>query len=53
MPQDLYEILACPVCKGDIRYTKDKTALYCAQCAVTYPITDGIPVLLPPESAHA
>ena len=47
LPNELYSILACPTCKGDIIYTKDKSGLYCEKCNVTYPIKEGIPILLP------
>lgn len=49
LAKELYDILACPVCKGDITYTKDKTALLCKKCKVEYPIKEGIPIMLPPE----
>lgn len=54
MPKDpiskeLYDILACPVDKADLKYTKDKTGLKCAKCGYVYPIKEGIPVLLSPE----
>jgi uncharacterized protein YbaR (Trm112 family) len=51
------EILACPLCKGDLKLTVEeedekevvKGSLYCESCSVTYPIEDTIPNLLPPE----
>ena len=49
LAKELYDILACPVCKGDIAYTKDKTALLCKKCKIEYPIKEGIPIMLPPE----
>lgn len=49
IPKELFDILACPVCKADLSYNKDKTALVCAKCKNTYPIKEGIPVLLPPD----
>ncbi|MGI0132418.1 MAG: methytransferase partner Trm112 [Thermoplasmata archaeon] len=57
MRPDLMEILCCPVCKGELTLNaqrKDGTeivdgTLTCAKCAVTYPIQDGIPNLLPPD----
>ena len=49
LPKDLFDLLACPVCKGDLRYTKTKTGLVCAKCKYTYPIKEGIPLLLPPS----
>jgi len=46
----LLEILACPVCKGDIKLTSDEKGLKCIQCARVYPIRDGIPVMLSDEA---
>ncbi len=56
MKKELMEILACPVCKGDLELTVDEEneveivsgSLYCRKCDVRYPITDTIPNLLPP-----
>lgn len=45
----ILKVLACPVCKADLNYNKDKTALICEKCKVKYPIKQGIPVLLPSE----
>jgi uncharacterized protein len=47
LAKELFDILACPTCKGDVVYNDDKTALVCAKCKVDYPIKDGIPVMLP------
>ena len=57
MKKDLMEILACPVCKGELTLTVDveeedevmEGALHCAACPETYPINDAIPNLLPPN----
>ncbi len=57
MKKDLMDILACPVCKGDLELTADEEkegdvvqgSLYCKKCDYRYPITDSIPNLLPPE----
>ncbi len=51
------DILACPVCKGELELNVDEGdekevvagTLYCAKCDVRYPIVDTIPNLLPPE----
>ena len=51
------EILACPVCKGDLsldvtREEGDEIVsggLTCASCDEVYPIEDSIPNLLPPH----
>ncbi|MFP3898842.1 MAG: methytransferase partner Trm112 [Dehalococcoidia bacterium] len=57
MKKELMEILACPVCKGDLELRVDKEegeevvtgSLYCSRCDYSYPIVDTIPNLLPPE----
>lgn len=57
MKRDLMEILACPVCKGELELTVEeedekeivKGSLYCKKCSATYPIEETIPNLLPPE----
>ena len=47
--KDLFNILACPVDKANLKYSKDKKFLICTKCHYKYPIKDGIPILLPPE----
>jgi uncharacterized protein YbaR (Trm112 family) len=55
--KELMDILACPVCKGDLKLNIEKEderevitgSLYCAKCNQRYPIVDAIPNLLPPE----
>ena len=57
MKKELMEILACPVCKGELelRVVTEEAdeviqgALLCARCDETYPIEDAIPNLLPPQ----
>jgi uncharacterized protein YbaR (Trm112 family) len=57
MKRELMKILVCPVCKGELKLTVGEEnekeivtgSLYCPKCNVTYPITDTIPNLLPPE----
>ena len=57
MRKDLMEILACPMCKGDLTLTIDEEkddevvagTLTCANCNERYPIEDSIPNLLPPD----
>ena len=57
MKPQLVEILACPQCKSELTLTitAEKEgeiisgSLYCSKCAQDYPVTDGIPNLLPPE----
>ena len=57
MKKQLMQILACPVCKGDLELKVNKEegeeivtgSLYCSACDYSYPIVDTIPNLLPPE----
>ena len=61
MRPDLLDLLACPLCKGELTLTVvdeeggeiRSGALDCAACDETYPIEDGIPNLLPPELREA
>ena len=57
MKKELMDILACPVCKGELELSVEKEekgevvsgSLYCRKCNVRYPIEDTIPNLLPPD----
>lgn len=57
MKRDLLDILACPVCKGDLELAVDEEneeeiiagKLLCSSCNVEYPIEESIPNMLPPE----
>jgi len=53
IPQDLLEILVCPVCKTPVQYTPDQSGLKCGTCRRVYPIKDDIPVMLPEEASVA
>ena len=46
IPKDLFDILACPLCRADLEYTKGKKGLACSNCGEKYPIEGNIPVLL-------
>jgi len=57
MKKELIDILACPVCKGELELSVEEEkgqevvtgSLYCPRCNVRYPIVDTIPNLLPPD----
>lgn len=57
MKKELMEILACPVCKGELKLEVAaeegdeivKGSLLCSRCNESYPIDDAIPNLLPPQ----
>ena len=61
MKKDLMDILACPMCKGELELRIEteegdevqEGSLFCAKCDETYPISDGIPNLLPPQMREA
>jgi uncharacterized protein len=46
----LLEILACPLCKTEVRLTRDGTGLVCGTCRRRYPIVDDIPIMLIEEA---
>lgn len=46
----LIEILVCPVTKGPLTLSVDKTELISYSARLAYPIRDGIPVMLADEA---
>ena len=42
--------LACPICLGSLRF--DAAKVQCLACGVTYPVVDGIPVLIPQRAVR-
>ncbi len=57
MKRELMDILACPLCKGELERSVEKEnkqeivtgSLYCQKCNERYPISETIPNLLPPD----
>jgi uncharacterized protein YbaR (Trm112 family) len=45
--KELLEILACPLCKGDLKWEERLCVLICEKCGVFYKVVDDIPILLP------
>jgi len=45
--KELLEILACPLCKGDLKWEGSLCVLICEKCGVLYQVVDDIPILLP------
>ena len=41
-----FDILVCPICKGALRFDKEKNELVCKPCRLAYPIRDRVPVML-------
>lgn len=46
MDKTLLEILACPVCKGELIYDQANKELICRFDRLAYPIEHNIPVML-------
>jgi uncharacterized protein YbaR (Trm112 family) len=46
----LLEILCCPSCRQAVQPLPDDAGIQCVGCRRTYPIVDGIPVMLLEES---
>jgi len=47
LDKELLKILACPKCKGDVRYDKKENKLICDKCRLKYKILEGdIPDML-------
>jgi uncharacterized protein len=42
----LLEILACPVCKGDLSPDEKNQKLLCEKCRLKYSIKNEIPIML-------
>lgn len=50
LDKKLLSILACPVCKGALRYDRQASELICLVDAIAFPIKDDIPVMLSSET---
>jgi len=43
---DFVNVLACPKCKGSLRYDKAKQLLVCSKCKIAFKVENGIPIML-------
>ena len=50
MDSKLLDILACPVCKGPLVYSRATLELVCRLDRLGYPVRDEIPVMLEEEA---
>ena len=50
MDKKLLSILACPCCKGELIYKREKGELICKVDALAFPVRDDIPVMLENEA---
>jgi uncharacterized protein YbaR (Trm112 family) len=50
--KELLEILACPLCKTEVRHEAGPTGerLTCTSCGRRYPVRDDIPIMLIEEA---
>lgn len=52
MDKKLFEILVCPICKGELVYKKTEHELICKFDRLAFPIRNNIPVMLENEARH-
>lgn len=50
MDKKLIALLACPVCKGELKLDRDRGELVCFADGMAFPIREGIPVMLATEA---
>jgi len=50
MDTKLLDILACPICKGELKYNKENDELICKLDRLAFPVKDDIPVMLVDEA---
>ena len=53
IPNELLDILVCPVCKAPVKLLAGGSGLKCGSCRRVYPVRDDIPVMLPEEAMIA
>jgi uncharacterized protein len=50
IPEDLLDILVCPVCKKSLVLKDQGQSLKCSECRRVYQVRDGIPIMLVDEA---
>ncbi|HEA51238.1 hypothetical protein LCGC14_1971050 [marine sediment metagenome] len=50
MDKKLLALLACPVCKGELKLNEARTELVCFADGMAFPIREGIPVMMATEA---
>ncbi|MCM2264966.1 MAG: Trm112 family protein [Desulfuromonadales bacterium] len=50
LSKDLLDILACPQCKGPVKYFAAAQEICCDACLLAFPVRDDIPVMLIDEA---
>jgi len=46
MDKNILQILACPICKGELLFDQSNQELICRFDRIAYPVIDDIPVML-------
>ena len=46
MDDRLLDILACPVCKGPLKYQREAAVLVCRAERLAFPVREGVPMML-------
>jgi uncharacterized protein YbaR (Trm112 family) len=46
IPQDLLDMLVCPICRESVSPKEGGMGLKCGKCGRVYPIQDDIPIML-------
>ena len=46
----LLDILACPLCKGPVRFQREAAVLVCRGDRLAFPVRDNVPVMLETEA---
>lgn len=52
LPEGLLEIMQCPACTGELSEVSEPPSLRCGGCGLSYPVEDGIPVMLIEEATQ-
>jgi len=54
LPPHFLEVAACPACHAKLAIDYESVALVCTSvgCGLSYPVRDGIPILLIDEARH-
>jgi uncharacterized protein YbaR (Trm112 family) len=50
LSEDLRKMLACPQCKGALRYESERDSLVCDRCRLIYAVKDDIPIMVVKEA---
>ncbi len=52
MDDRLLDVLACPLCKGPLKFQRAADALVCRADRLAFPIRDGVPMMLEEDARH-